>query len=66
MTSEILKAFLHKFYAIAQDEVSSDKLKNHALNATTNFLPQISETASKARSTATKIRNDKPKYSTVP
>ena len=65
MTSEIFRDFSCEFYAITQDGDSSDKLTNHTLNATTNFLPELSEAASKMRNTATKIRHDKPKYSTV-
>ena len=43
MKSEILRAFLYQFYAIAQDVVLSEKLTKYALNATTHFLLEISE-----------------------
>ena len=39
MTSELLRAFRHKFYVLTQDYASSSRLKDRTLNAATYFLP---------------------------
>ena len=56
MFSELLRSFLHKFYARNQDHMLSTQLTSHALNAATNFRPDISEEAFMLRNAETKIR----------
>ena len=63
MPSEILRPFLCEFYDIVKYFDSSDKLTNNTFNISTNFLPKISESASKMSNTATKLRH---MHTTVP
>ena len=57
MSSELLRAFLCEFYAITQDRSSSTQLKNHTLNASTHYRPDIAPEASELRDTVAKHRH---------
>ena len=66
MTSEIIRTFLHEYYAVTQDHESSTMLLDHSLNATTHFLPDISEATSELRNSVTKLRRNKPRHAQAP
>ena len=54
ISSELIRSFLHEFYAITQDRSSSTQLTNHTLNTTTHYRPEITLEASEFRDGATK------------
>ena len=58
MSSELLRAFLHEFYAFTQDRSSSAQLINHMLNAATHYRPDITSEVSESRNAAIKTRHD--------
>ena len=58
MSSELLRTFLHEFYAITHYKSSSTQLTNHTLNAATHHRPDITPEASELRDAATKIRHE--------
>ena len=58
MSSELLRAFLHEFYAFTQDRSSSAQLTNHTLTAATHYRPDVTTEASELRDGATKILHE--------
>ena len=58
MHSELLRAFVHDFYACNQDHTSSTQLTSHTSNTATHFRPDISVEHFMLRNAGTKIRHE--------
>jgi len=54
MSSELLRAFLYEFYAVAHDRLSSSHLSGHTLNSSTYYRSDITLEVSELRNVTTK------------
>ena len=59
MALELLRAFTHECYTLAQYHSSSTLLKNQTLNSATQFRQDVSKESSELRNSATRLRHEK-------
>ena len=57
ISSELLRTFLHEFYAVTHDRLSSSYLNSHTLNFSTHYRTDIALEVSELRNAATNKRH---------